>query len=71
MISIRDISNIIDYEKTKNEAKFFEALTATASHEMLTPLNSILNLSNHILKKLNVIYCNKDKQSTASIDFLE
>lgn len=45
MLLIRNISHIIHYEKVKNENKFTELLTATVSHEMLTPLNSITTLS--------------------------
>jgi len=32
------------YEKLKLENHFYEMLTATVSHDMRTPLNSILNL---------------------------
>ena len=53
MIVIRDISLIIDFEKEKNENKYQELLTATMSHEMLTPLNSIINLSVYIEQKLS------------------
>ena len=45
MILLRNISHIIKYEKSKNQTKYQELLTATMSHEMLTPLNSIINLS--------------------------
>jgi len=52
MLVIRDISMIIEFEKEKNENKYQELLTATMSHEMLTPLNSIINLSVYIEQKL-------------------
>ena len=52
MIVIRNISVIIEFEKVKNENKYQELLTATMSHEMLTPLNSIINLSVHIEQKM-------------------
>jgi signal transduction histidine kinase len=48
MIVIRNISVIIEFEKVKNENKYQELLTATMSHEMLTPLNSIINLAIYI-----------------------
>ena len=53
MIVIRDISLIIEFEKEKNENKYQELLTATMSHEMLTPLNSIINLSMYLEQKLS------------------
>jgi signal transduction histidine kinase len=52
MIVIRNISVIIEFEKVKNENKYQELLTATMSHEMLTPLNSIINLAIYIEQKL-------------------
>lgn len=52
MIVIRNISVIIEFEKVKYENKYQELLTATMSHEMLTPLNSIINLSIYIEQKL-------------------
>lgn len=45
MLVIRNITFIIEYEKIKNENMYQELMTATISHEMLTPLNSIINLS--------------------------
>lgn len=53
MIVIRNISVIIEIEKVKNENKYQELLTATMSHEMLTPLNSIINLAIYIEQKLS------------------
>ena len=53
MIVIRDISLIIEFEKEKNENKYQELLTATMSHEMLTPLNSIINLSMYLEQRLS------------------
>ena len=52
MIVIRNISVIIEFEKVKNENKYQELLTATMSHEMLTPLNLIINLAMYIEQKL-------------------
>ncbi len=65
MIVIRDISLIIEFEKEKNENKYQELLTATMSHEMLTPLNSIINLSMYLEQRL----CSRqqrDEQHTIS-----
>ena len=52
MIVIRNINLIVEYEKIKNENKYQELMTATMSHEMLTPLNSIINLSVYVEEKL-------------------
>ena len=49
---IRNITHIIDNEKTNNQKKYLELLAGTVSHEMMTPLNSILNLSKIILDKI-------------------
>jgi signal transduction histidine kinase len=53
MLLIRNITHIINYEKHKNEGKYQELLTGTMSHEMLTPLNIIINLSNIVDLKLS------------------
>lgn len=52
MLLIRNITHIINYEKHKNENKYQELLTGTMSHEMLTPLNTIINLSGIIELKM-------------------
>ena len=51
LISIKNISSIIEYEKNKNEAKYQQLLLGSVSHEMLTPLNAIINLSTILKKK--------------------
>jgi len=53
MVILRNVNNIIRYQKKKNEQKYQSLLTATFSHEMLTPLNSIINISQSLLKKLS------------------
>jgi signal transduction histidine kinase len=50
MIMIKNLTPIINYEKLKVENLFYEMLTATVSHDMRTPLNSIIGLLNHIDK---------------------
>lgn len=52
MLLIRNITHIINYEKHKNENKYQELLTGTMSHEMLTPLNTIINISGIIELKM-------------------
>jgi signal transduction histidine kinase len=51
MVMLRVITPIIASERSKNRKKYLEFLTATVSHEMMTPLNSIINLSKILLKK--------------------
>ena len=48
MIIIRSITSIVKYEKLKLENHFYEMLTATVSHDMRTPLNSIIGLLDHL-----------------------
>ena len=45
MVIIRNISQVLKYEQSKNESKYQEMLTGTLSHELLTPLNSIISIS--------------------------
>lgn len=45
---IRDITDIITKERIQNEHKYLELMTGTVSHEMFTPLNSIINVSKHV-----------------------
>lgn len=44
MIVIKNITELVKYEKVKIENSFYEMLTATVSHEMRTPLNAIIAL---------------------------
>lgn len=45
---------IVEFEQVKSENKYQELLTATMSHEMLTPLNSIINLAVYLEEKIKV-----------------
>ena len=44
MIMCRNIKSIVNYKKLKLENHFYEMLTATVSHDMRTPLNSMIGL---------------------------
>lgn len=44
MILFKNLTPLIKYEKVKLEKHYYEMLTATVSHDMRTPLNSIINL---------------------------
>jgi signal transduction histidine kinase len=45
LVVMSDISYILRNERSQIKSNFQEQLTATLSHEQLTPLNSIINLS--------------------------
>lgn len=42
MLTIRDVSKLLAIEKIKEENNFFNKLTSTVSHEIMTPLNCII-----------------------------
>jgi two-component system sensor histidine kinase ChiS len=44
MIMIKSITHFIKYQKLKLQNHFLEMLTATMSHDLRTPLNSILGI---------------------------
>lgn len=44
MIMVKSLTQLARYEKIKLENHFYEMLTATVSHEMRTPLNSVISL---------------------------
>ncbi|CDW87979.1 pas pac sensor hybrid histidine kinase [Stylonychia lemnae] len=77
LIIIKNISSIINYEKHKNDSKYQQLLLASVSHEMLTPLNSIINLSSIIRRKFenSLLESSRGKLShqddTKSIKLLE
>jgi signal transduction histidine kinase len=48
MIMVKSITHLIKYEKLKMQNHFLEMLTATVSHDMRTPLNSILGLGKNL-----------------------
>lgn len=59
---IRNISYIISGEKQKNDSKYLELLAAAVSHEMMTPLNAIINLTKYLKSK----FINYDSPKTSS-----
>jgi signal transduction histidine kinase len=44
MYIVKNLTPVIRYEKLKIENHFYEMLTATVSHDMRTPLNSMIGL---------------------------
>ena len=53
MIMVRSITHFIKYEKLKMQNHFLEMLTATVSHDMRTPLNSILGIGKTLERHVN------------------
>jgi signal transduction histidine kinase/CheY-like chemotaxis protein len=50
ILTARDISSIISYERAKAEAESKTILLRTVSHEIRTPTNNIMNLSDSLLE---------------------
>eukprot|EP00347_Sterkiella_histriomuscorum_P014196 403361802 len=48
MVMIRNLTPVMKYEQLKVENHFYEMLTATVSHDMRTPLNSMIGLLNNM-----------------------
>lgn len=48
MIMIRNFTERIKYENIKIQNYFYEMITATVSHDLRTPLNSMLGLLGYI-----------------------
>jgi len=46
------VTHVLQHEKLRNEFEYIQLLIETMSHEQLTPLNAILNLSEYHLKGL-------------------
>lgn len=59
MILMTDVTELVKYRETESVHSFFELLTATVSHEMLTPLNSVLSLLSTLINKVRDIEVNK------------
>jgi signal transduction histidine kinase len=49
MIIMKNITELVKYQQTDRENKMYELFTATVSHEMRTPLNSIISLVKVVL----------------------
>jgi signal transduction histidine kinase len=45
---VKSLTSLTRYEHVKQQNHFFEMLTATVSHEMRTPINSILGLTSSL-----------------------
>jgi len=74
MIMIKSITHFIKYQKLKLQNHFLEMLTATVSHDLRTPLNSILgigrNLEEHIRGDIGARYLRIMINSAKLMQFL-
>ena len=48
MVLFNRITSFVKYEKLKMENNFYEMITATVSHDMRTPINSISGLIHNL-----------------------
>jgi len=55
---MRNVDKLLSIEKIENENKFFNTLTSTISHEMMTPLNCIITFGRSLF---NTEYRSKAK----------
>jgi signal transduction histidine kinase len=66
MIVIRNLTELIKYQETQKVSHYYELLTATVSHEMLTPLNSILTFLAQVLSRVEDQYLQKQLRIISS-----
>ena len=48
LVLIRNVNHVMEQQRLKTRALYERKLTNTMSHELLTPLNCINNLSEHL-----------------------
>lgn len=53
MLTVRDVTMMYQLEEALSLNKYLDMLTATISHEILTPLNCIITFSNALRRKTN------------------
>ena len=53
MIIIKNLTELVKYKNVEMENRLYELFTATVSHEMRTPLNSILSLIKVIMLSIS------------------
>ena len=71
LIKISNIDKIVQGEHDKAKAAYQQALTATVSHEQMTPLNSILNLSDLLIAKARDHIQNSESKISLTKDDLK
>jgi len=52
LVVVRNVTHVLQHENLRTEFEYIQLLIKTMSHEQLTPLNAILNLSEYHLKGL-------------------
>jgi signal transduction histidine kinase len=60
IVKISSIDQVVQGEQYKSKITYQEALTATVSHEQMTPLNSILNLTEMLMTSSDTSQADKD-----------
>ena len=53
MIIIKNLTELIRHQDVEMESRLYELFTATVSHEMRTPLNSILSLIKIVMSSIS------------------
>ena len=52
LIIIKNLTEIVKYQQTEIENRLYDLFTATVSHEMRTPLNSILSMIKIVIRQV-------------------
>ena len=60
IVKISSIDQVVQGEQYKSKITYQEALTATVSNEQMTPLNSILNLTEMLMTSSDTSQADKD-----------
>ena len=55
LLVIRDMTNLINFQKNQSDNMYLDAIEANYSHEQMTPLNCIIAQSNIIYKRFKEI----------------
>ena len=61
LVLIRNVNYIVEQQRLQTQAMYDRKLTNTLSHELLTPLNCITNLSEHLKDQLGARLEKKEK----------
>ena len=66
MVEIQDLSKVLTKGLTRLQTLFQKMLTNALSHERMTPLNSIVNLSDLVRKKCQTYAMKFDRDNNLS-----
>jgi signal transduction histidine kinase len=70
LLLIRDVSQVKENAKLNAEFKMLSLMASSVSHEMLTPMRCIINLTKGIEKRLTD-YIKKDPQVGKELDLVD